>query len=218
MRTTRGKASLDEALGGDPQLAEQLLRALKHTEREDDLTHGFHTYPAGLHPAAARTLLELSSPTGVLDPFCGGGTVLIEAMRAGVPAFGSDVSPIALMVARERTRLTDEAFRTRVRSAARRIADVAKRNLDLPDEAFVNRVRDWYTKQTVLELEGLRRGIEDADDDIQDVLWFIFSTLLVKVSYRRSDTSAQKVFQERPHGATAILFHKKAREWGRPPP
>ena len=41
------------------------------------------------------------------------------------------------------------------------------------------------------------------------------SSILVKVSWRRSDTSAKKVRHHRPAGTTAILFHKKVRELGR---
>lgn len=37
------------------------------------------------------------------DPFLGGGTVVVEALRAGRLGIGSDISPLALFVARGRT-------------------------------------------------------------------------------------------------------------------
>lgn len=37
------------------------------------------------------------------DPFVGGGTVIVEAMRAGRFGIGSDISPLALFVSRGRT-------------------------------------------------------------------------------------------------------------------
>ena len=40
-------------------------------------------------------------------------------------------------------------------------------------------------------------------------------SILVKVSWRKSDTSMQRVKHDRPVGTAAILFHKKARELGR---
>ena len=43
-------------LQGEPALVDRLREVLETTGREDRLTHGFHTYPAGLHPDAARTL------------------------------------------------------------------------------------------------------------------------------------------------------------------
>ena len=47
--------------------------------------HGFHAWPARMHPMTARALIErFSAPGGkVLDPFAGSGTVAIEAMLAG---------------------------------------------------------------------------------------------------------------------------------------
>lgn len=41
----------------------------------------------------------------VLDPFCGGGTTLIEAQRLGMPAFGSDLNPVPVLVTRTITEL-----------------------------------------------------------------------------------------------------------------
>ena len=49
----------------------------------------------------ARQLLQLNpSASVILDPFCGAGTVLIEAALAGKAATGSDASPLAAFVAR----------------------------------------------------------------------------------------------------------------------
>jgi hypothetical protein len=49
----------------------------------------------------------------------------------------------------------------------------------------------------------------------QFLLEAVFSSILVKVSWRRSDTSAERVKHDRPAGTTSILFHKKVRELGR---
>src|SRR4051812_48600424 len=58
--------------------------------------HGFHPYPARAHPTTARRLIEDLSPDDgiVLDPFCGSGTILVEAMLAGRSAIGSDLNPV----------------------------------------------------------------------------------------------------------------------------
>eukprot|EP00434_Breviolum_minutum_P015186 symbB.v1.2.013390.t1/scaffold945.1/size149787/2 len=61
---------------------------------EDQLTHGVYKYVAGMQAMCARTLLQL-----VFDPFCGSGTVLIEAQVAGKSAIGCDLSPLAAFVA-----------------------------------------------------------------------------------------------------------------------
>ena len=67
------------------------------------LTHGFLHYPAGMQPVAAMHLLEVIPPGVVLDPFVGGGTTLIEALRSGRRPIGADASPLALFASAHHT-------------------------------------------------------------------------------------------------------------------
>ncbi len=56
----------------------------------------------------ARTVLQRQYPEGlpvVMDPFCGGGTTLVEAQRLGLPTFGSDLNPVPVLVTRVLTEL-----------------------------------------------------------------------------------------------------------------
>ncbi|QYG91814.1 DUF1156 domain-containing protein [Iamia sp. SCSIO 61187] len=39
-----------------------------------------------------------SDPPTVLDPFCGGGSTLVEAQRLGLPSRGSDLNPIPVLI------------------------------------------------------------------------------------------------------------------------
>ncbi|MFQ5998930.1 MAG: TRM11 family SAM-dependent methyltransferase, partial [Candidatus Bathyarchaeia archaeon] len=51
-------------------------------------------HPASLHPKIARCLVNLSRPapnSAILDPFCGTGTILIEAGLMGFEALGGDL-------------------------------------------------------------------------------------------------------------------------------
>jgi len=200
---------------GEPALAEPLAEALAFTGRVDELTHGFHAYPAGMHAHAARSLLELLPGTSLYDPFCGGGTSLVEGLREGRRVVGRDLSPVALLVARARTTLCDEAHRTAFRSAGRRITERARAATALPQGDGAHRLSEWYDAQTARELEGLCEGIEAADGPVQGLLWACFSSIVVKVSQRESETSRKHVPGARPPGSTAVLFHKKVRELGR---
>jgi hypothetical protein len=69
------------------------------------LTHGYYKYPARFGDAFVKEAVTSFSRPGevVLDPFCGGGTTLVEALASGRRAFGSDVSALALFVARAKT-------------------------------------------------------------------------------------------------------------------
>eukprot|EP00903_Cladosiphon_okamuranus_P017120 g15773.t1 len=98
---------------GPPEVTEALTEALRlqwsygfpYTPRTLPLlTHAFGDYPAGMQAAAAHHLLNTVLPgRTVFDPFLGGGTVVVEALRAGRLGIGSDVSPLALFVARGRS-------------------------------------------------------------------------------------------------------------------
>ena len=195
--------------------ANALLEALIAESDETRLTHGFHTYPAGLHPDAARLLVETYDAERVLDPFCGGGTTLVEARAHGRVAIGRDVSPVALRTARTRTASPPDEVVRRYRSTARKLTEAARQAKELPPEHIYKVVEEWYAPHVLMELESLRRGIADAEEAVQDLLWATFSSLLIKVSWRASDTSAKRVKHRRPAGTTSILFHKKARELGR---
>ena len=54
---------------------------------------------AALREAAAEILRSSGgSPPPVFDPFCGGGTIPLEAMRLGLTAYASDLNPVAVLI------------------------------------------------------------------------------------------------------------------------
>ena len=200
---------------GEPSLTKPLAAALSITEAEARWTHGFHTYPAGLPAEATRILLEALPPGTVLDPFCGGGTVLVEAQGRGRAAHGADLSPVAELTATTRTwRPTPEQI-TAFRSASRRITAAAREQPVVPTDRDRVETETWFEPHVMGELEGLRLGIESAPEDVRPALRCCLSSIIVKVSLRASDTSQKRVERHRPHGTTAVLFHKKCRELGR---
>jgi len=56
--------------------------------------------------AEAQGIIEEQFPDGVptvMDPFCGGGSTLVEAQRLGLPTFGSDLNPVPVLITRALT-------------------------------------------------------------------------------------------------------------------
>jgi hypothetical protein len=99
-----------------------------------------------------------------------------------------------------------------LRAAARRIAEAARQRteVELP-EAVV----EWYEPHVAAEMARLRDGVLAADPAVRPLLKAVFSSIVVKASYRESDTSNRRAPAHRPPGTTPVLFHKKARELGR---
>ncbi len=55
--------------------------------------------PDAMSPASvARALSEYAPP--VLDPFCGGGTIPLEAQRLGLVSYASDLNPVAVLISK----------------------------------------------------------------------------------------------------------------------
>ncbi|MGI8430508.1 MAG: DUF1156 domain-containing protein [Solirubrobacteraceae bacterium] len=53
--------------------------------------------PAPQTPHAVQQFLTEHAPP-VLDPFCGGGSIPLEAQRLGLRAYGSDLNPVAVLI------------------------------------------------------------------------------------------------------------------------
>ncbi len=193
---------------GDAVIAAIAVDALHQRGKVERATHHFHTYPAGLHPDAAALLLTIGSGD-VLDPFCGGGTVLVEAMLAGRSALGCDISPVANVVARARTALTTEEERTAMRVSARKAAEVAMRPPPIPDDV-PDILREWYAPHVLAELCAIRARMGDSP-----LVRAVFSSIAIKTSERESDTSNRRMSVVRPVGTAATLFHRRAREYAR---
>ena len=69
------------------------------------LTHGIHKFPAKFFPELPRYLIRKYSDKGdsVLDPMCGSGTTLLEAMLNDRRAIGIDIDPIARLISKVKT-------------------------------------------------------------------------------------------------------------------
>lgn len=70
-----------------------------------ELTHCFHAYPAMMIPQIARRLLQKygSSAKTLFDPYCGSGTSLVEANVKDINALGTDLNPLARLIAKTKT-------------------------------------------------------------------------------------------------------------------
>jgi tRNA G10 N-methylase Trm11 len=68
-------------------------------------THCYHNYPAMMIPQIAeRILVKYGADSKLLfDPYCGTGTSLVEANLKGINAIGTDLNPLARLIAKTKT-------------------------------------------------------------------------------------------------------------------
>lgn len=211
-------------LTGDREVAERLAEAIDVPSSEESEAlarahvHGFHSYPARMHPLAARRLIEAFSAPGdrVLDPFCGSGTVLVEARLAGRAAVGVDANPLAVRLSRlkvrgssaeERARLLEAATTVAASADARRKARLGATHRYGPADVAL------FQPHVLLELDGIRAGIDALPDGpTRGDLELVLSAILTKLSRKGSDTSEQGVEKRIAAGYPARLFVRKTEE------
>ena len=205
---------------GESSVAPLLAAALEASidTPTDELTHGFHSYPGRMHPHLAASLLReaLPSRSRVIDPFCGGGTVLLEAMLQGHEVVGADLNPLALRIAEVRCGRWGRGARTRF---LRALNDVALRSearvrsrtfvrAELPAEEL-----RWYHPHVLKELAGLWEEIQEVEEDsLREAMEMVFSAMVVKFSRQRSETSERDAEKRLRKGLVTEFFHRKGEE------
>jgi hypothetical protein len=207
--------------GDDPNERRIVERALDVRSDEHATlahVHGFHSYPARLHPLTAHRLIEgMTNERGsVLDPFCGSGTTLIEGRILGRKAFGSDVNPLAVELSRLRTRSTTDAERKAWLDAGARVVEHAEERRERragPTKKYAAVDRELFDIHVLLELDGIRDGIKKlSTGSAKQTLLLVLSAILTKVSRRSGDTAEERAPKRLATGYTVRLFSKKLTE------
>lgn len=205
---------------GDPKLSAIFAAALERTGREspDVGTHGFHAWPARMHWALPAAIFESLGVSGqrVLDPFAGGGTVLVEAMRAGALGTGLDLNPLSSLITEVKCSLRTKREAERFLDEA---ADVVTASLDRVQTrtevkaALTREEAALYNGHVLKELAGLLEEIETVDS-VRDrnALTAVFSSLVIKLSKKKADTSDEIVEKRLRKGLASELFIRKADE------
>lgn len=238
------------ALRGDSALAAQLGEALAvapsdqaaamgHAEGEvvarDDATrahvHGFHSYPARMHPQTAAGLVRSLTEPGmrVLDPFCGSGTVLVETLLAGREPYGTDLNPLAVRLSQAKLRTWQIGYADDLLAAAKAVAAFA----DERRKARAGATRRFgpedvalFAPHVLLELGSLQEAIGKVPPGAKLDLELVLSSILTKLS-RRSGDSGQAATADASNGPSgerapekriaagypAKLLVKKTSEW-----
>jgi len=202
---------------GDAELGAKLAQCLQvDPEAKLPFTHGFHAYPARMHPETARRVIEAFPGGRILDPFVGSGTTAVEAVRAGRPFLGLDISKIPLEIAWTRTRVGLPEQSRKVENAAHRLSGRAFQEIEneftmLP---WTRKEYEWYDPHTLREIYVLKLLIDLEEPALRRMLTVVLSAVLVKLSKQVSDSNVaqDQNFRPRPRGAAFRWFADKSSE------
>lgn len=169
--------------------------------------HAIHPYPARFIPQIPGMLLQLFPPQNrsvVLDPFCGSGTTLVEAINVGLDAWGVDLHPLACLISRVKTtrlpRSLDSAAETVVREAHRHFENGDVRVPPIP------RLDHWFKPEVQQALAALVTEIgREPVLALREALQVAVSSIIVRVSNQESDTRYAAV--ENSYTARDVFTH-----------
>lgn len=192
------------------------------------LTHYLFRYPAKFHPPVVAALFErFTSPNDVvLDPFVGSGTALVEGTLLDRTCIGVDVDPVAVAVARAKTRSYDldsaRAMTERLLAALEPLdrgrdeyARLAYADIPAADQAraiadeglwvpAIPNLDHWFRRYVVVDLARIHREIArrrgSAAD--RDLLRVLFASII------RNASNADPV----PVSGLEVTSHMKRRD------
>ena len=152
--------------------------------KPDRYTHLIHPYPAKLLASIPYYILstDIFCPKGglVLDPFCGSGTVLLEAIISGRNAIGADANPIARLISRAKTCNIDAV---RLENELNKILHRVAKDRDAVIPEFPNRDY-WFSQSVQRQLANLLAAIRRSkDSNVKTFFMVCFSSIIKKVSY-----------------------------------
>ena len=149
------------------------------------VSHGLHPYPAMMIPQIAHRLTDIYGSKGGLlfDPYCGSGTALLEGMLAGMAAIGTDLNPLARLIARVKTRPVSIAALDR---AIVRFRGTGGAFPDAPVPPVPN-IDYWFSAPVQRDLAAIRQHIDGIHNAaVADAFRAAFSLTVRKVSWARN--------------------------------
>ena len=171
-----------------------------------------HPYPARFIPELAALALDCLRTNGpVLDPFCGSGTTLVEAVSRGQRASGGDINPIGCLMSRVKTTPWEPRDETVVEdhvSALSTHASSGSSSVLKELTRGIPRLDHWFEPWAQRFLAGAVAYIRqiDPDDPWRDRIALAVSASTVRISNQDSDTRYAAVPKSiGPQGALRVL-------------
>lgn len=154
------------------------------TANTKQVTHGIHPYPAMMIPQVAQRLMATYGSKGarLFDPYCGSGTTLLEGMLVGMEAVGTDLNPLARLLARVKT--TPISIAALDAEIDRFPSEAPLAALPTPD---VPNIDYWFSSKVQHDLAAIRHHIDGiACTQVSDIFRVAFSATVRKASWTRS--------------------------------
>jgi site-specific DNA-methyltransferase (cytosine-N4-specific) len=171
--------------------------------------HGLHEYKGKFNPQVAKAILNIfgiGRGDHILDPFCGSGTTLLEAVQLGAAASGFDINPLAVYLANAKLaslRVPAADLYAMRASLASRWRQTQRWPAVEEKSASITYLNKWFDPDILATIEKVRLDILDVAGPQAPILLSIASNLLRDYSLqdpndlrirRRNDHIPEKPF------------------------
>ena len=122
------------------------------------LTHNIHKYPAKFIPHIPKwAMSKYLKDEGklVLDPFCGSGTTLVEAILNSHNSVGIDIDPLAVLISKVKTTKIDPQKLIKIKKDVIKSIKMPPKHLFRPE---LETLEHWFNDEAINDL-GLLRSI-----------------------------------------------------------
>lgn len=170
-------------------------------------THGFFKYPCKFIPNIPRWFIKkyASSDTkkyGILDPFMGSGTTLVEASLLWYKSYGIDIDPLSKLLSKVKTTPLNEVDTDLLNQFIADYPNHIERfdaNLKILKDftPSLELIQYWFTEEDISKLAYIRYLIyqlyeKSSNDKVRDFLYVILSSIIRKVS--KADNQSPKPY------------------------
>jgi site-specific DNA-methyltransferase (cytosine-N4-specific) len=160
-----------------------------------ELTHCYHDYPARMIPQIAGKLLDTfaSGTVRLFDPYCGSGTALVEGLIRGVDVIGTDLNPLALLIAQAKTSTPDTLQVDKQLSKFDEFILRPNRmnTVTLTEIPGISRLDFWFKPMVIEKLSKLKSFI----DEIEDTSVRLFFQVAFSETVRESSNTRNEEFK-----------------------
>jgi site-specific DNA-methyltransferase (cytosine-N4-specific) len=141
-------------------------------------THAIHPYVSAINPPLARELINAYLPShgSVLDPFCGGGGVLVECLLAGRSCAGGEINPLAVLISKAKTTYVN---RDRLQHQFTSVQENAHGILGTVHWRPSKQASYWFKRYMFEPLAALKAAIDPIEEgDVKTLIKVVFSATI----------------------------------------
>lgn len=185
--------------------------------------HGLHEYKGKFNPQVVRSLFNIfgvKADDKILDPFCGSGTTIVEAAHSGILGIGTDINPLAAMIANtkiaslntpwEQLDAEKKHFIDCCKSSENRVSSFDESNLR------IQYLKSWFPDDILIEMETMKVISRSLSQPADSIFLIIISNILRDYSLqepsdlrirRRKSALPSKPFIEEVEDSISLFIH-----------